>query len=39
MRKALSLVVLFVLSTPAYSWNSTGHMVAARLAWQKLTKA
>jgi hypothetical protein len=36
MKKALSLVLLLVLSTPAYSWNNTGHMVAARLAWQKL---
>jgi hypothetical protein len=39
MRKALSLVMLFVLTTPAYSWNNTGHMVAARLAWQKLDEA
>jgi hypothetical protein len=39
MKKALSLVVLFIFSTPAYSWNNTGHMVAARLAWQKLNQA
>jgi hypothetical protein len=39
MRRVLSLAVLFVLSTPAYSWNNTGHMVAARLAWQKLNQA
>jgi hypothetical protein len=36
MKKALSVVVLLAVSTPAYSWNNTGHMVAARLAWQKL---
>jgi hypothetical protein len=36
MKKALSLVLLLVLSAPAYSWNNTGHMVAARLAWEKL---
>jgi hypothetical protein len=39
MKKALSLLVLFVVCMPAYSWNNTGHMVAARLAWQKLTEA
>jgi hypothetical protein len=39
MKKALSLAVLFAISTPAYSWNNTGHMVAARLAWQDLTPA
>jgi hypothetical protein len=36
MKKAVSLVLLLVLSTPSYSWNNTGHMVSARLAWQKL---
>jgi hypothetical protein len=35
MKKAVSLVLLLILSTRAYSWNNTGHMVAARLAWQK----
>jgi hypothetical protein len=39
MKKVLSLAMLFVLSTSAYSWNNTGHMVAARLAWQKLDQA
>jgi hypothetical protein len=38
MKNALSLVVVFALSTPVYSWNNTGHMVAARLAWQKLNQ-
>lgn len=36
MKKALPLVLLLALSAPAYSWNNAGHMVSARLAWQKL---
>jgi hypothetical protein len=28
--------MVLTISAPAYSWNNTGHMVAARLAWQKL---
>jgi hypothetical protein len=36
MKKVLSLALLLAASPPAYSWNNTGHMVAARLAWEKL---
>jgi hypothetical protein len=36
MTKTLSVVMMLVAAAPAYSWNNTGHMVAARLAWQQL---
>jgi hypothetical protein len=38
MRKLVALALLFVVSTPALAWNDKGHMVAARLAWKKLTE-
>jgi hypothetical protein len=36
MRKALAVVVMLAMCAPAFAWNNTGHMVAARLAWLKL---
>ena len=36
MRKALAVVVMLGICTPAFAWNNTGHMVSARLAWLKL---
>jgi hypothetical protein len=36
MKKILPLVLLLATTAPAYSWNNTGHMAAAYLAWQKL---
>jgi hypothetical protein len=39
MKQAMTFVVLLVLSTPAaHAWNDKGHMVVARLAWQKLSE-
>jgi hypothetical protein len=39
MKKVLAIVVLLTVSAPAYCWNNTGHMVAARLAWLKVDPA
>jgi hypothetical protein len=38
MRKVVTLGLLLIVSTPAFAWNDKGHMVAARLAWKKLTE-
>ena len=35
----LSLVTLLFLSSPAMAWNDKGHMVVAKLAWDRLTPA
>ena len=35
----LSLVTLLFLSSPALAWNDKGHMVVAKLAWDRLTPA
>jgi hypothetical protein len=37
LKKLLPLIVIVVLSTPAFGWNDRGHMVAGRLAWRQLT--
>ena len=38
MRKILAAVlVVFVFSVPAYSWNDHGHMAVVRLAAKRLT--
>ena len=41
MRKIVSFAAGMVLlsACPAFAWNDHGHMVAARLAWNKLTEA
>ncbi|HZV04416.1 MAG TPA: S1/P1 nuclease [Gemmataceae bacterium] len=36
MKRILAVVAFLVVPSPAYCWNNTGHMVAARLAWLKL---
>jgi len=38
MRQTLSLVVALAVCCPAFAWNDKGHMVTARLAWNKLTQ-
>jgi hypothetical protein len=38
LKKLLPLIVIVILSTPAFGWNYHGHMVAARLAWGQLTE-
>jgi hypothetical protein len=35
----LGLVILLLLCSPARAWNNKGHMVVAKLAWDKLTPA
>jgi hypothetical protein len=37
MRRLPALVVLVLIVAPAHAWNDTGHMVAARLAWNKIS--
>ena len=37
MRKILAALAVLILASPAYSWNDHGHMVAARIAWDKCT--
>ena len=32
----LSFVALLFLFSPALAWNDKGHMVVAKLAWDKL---
>lgn len=39
MKHAFVLVVTLLVSHPALAWNDKGHMVVARLAWNKLTEA
>jgi hypothetical protein len=39
MNKVLSCFLFFGLCAPAYPWNNTGHMVAARLAWEQLDES
>jgi hypothetical protein len=38
MKNLLALVLVGVLSTPAFAWNEKGHLVTARLAWRQLTE-
>jgi hypothetical protein len=38
MNKLAAFVVLLAVSSPAVAWNDKGHMVTARLAWQKLSE-
>jgi hypothetical protein len=37
MKNALALAVLAAFAANAVAWNDKGHMVVARLAWNKLT--
>jgi hypothetical protein len=37
MKKLLTLALLFAAAPSAAAWNDKGHMVAARLAWERLT--
>jgi hypothetical protein len=38
MKRLLAVLCLLAVSTPALAWNSTGHMVVARLARRHLTE-
>jgi S1/P1 Nuclease len=36
MKRTLTLILALFGCAPGFGWNNTGHMVVARLAWEKL---